>query len=268
MFREISVRFSNSRMEMEKARERMAFCAACGNSLAEGERFCRVCGRDSTSGALPAQAMGTLPTPAAPAVPARTSGKAIASLLCGLLFFIPFLFIVAIVFGHLALSEIKRSAGRLKGEGLAIAGLVLGYGWAIFIPVILIFAAIAIPNLLRARMAANESSAVASVRTINTAEISYSSEHPTAGFTCSLSDLSSLVDSKLVSGQKNGYAFELSGCTADDKGAMVHYQVAAYPVTRNQTGIRAFCSDESAVIRVDPNGSAQECLANGSSLMR
>jgi len=245
----------------------MAFCAACGNNLAEGERFCRVCGRDSTSGTLPVQATGIPSTPAAPVTPAKTSGKAIASLLCGLLFFIPCLFIVAIVFGHLALSEIKRSAGRLKGQGLAIAGLVLGYGWVVFaLPLILIIAAIAIPNLLRARMAANESSAVAWVRMINTAEITYSSEHPTAGFTCSLSDLSSLLDSKLVSGQKNGYAFELSGCTADDKGAMVHYQVAAYPVTRNQTGIRAFCSDESAVIRVDPNGSAQECLANGDPL--
>jgi type IV pilus assembly protein PilA len=244
----------------------MAFCAACGNSLAEGERFCRVCGRDSTSGAPPTQATGTQATLAAPVIPAKTSGKAITSLLCGLLFFIPFLFIVAIVFGHLALSEIKRSAGRLKGEGLAIAGLVLGYGWVIFIPIILIIAAIAIPNLLRARMAANESSAVASIRTINTAEISYASEHPTAGFTCSLSDLSSLVGSQLFRGPRSGYAFELSGCTADDKGAIVHYQVAAYPVTRNQTGIRAFCSDESAVIRVDPNGSAQDCLANGSPL--
>jgi competence protein ComGC len=168
----------------------------------------------------------------------------------------------------LALSEIKRSAGRLKGEGLAIAGLVLGYGWVVFIPIILIIAAIAIPNLLRARMAANESSAVASIRTINTAEVTYSSEHPNTGFTCSLSDLSSLVGIHVVSGQRNGYAFELSGCIGDDKGAMVHYQVAAYPVTRNQTGIRAFCSDESAVVRVDPNGSAQDCLANGSPLTR
>ena len=57
---------------------------------------------------------------------AETSGKAITSLICGLLFFVPFAFIAAVVFGHIALSEIKRSAGRLKGEGLAIAGLVLG----------------------------------------------------------------------------------------------------------------------------------------------
>ena len=116
-------------------------------------------------------------------------GKAVVSLICGLLFFIPLLFIVAIVFGHLALSEIRKSAGRLKGEGLAIAGLVLGYLWIVGIPILLIVAAIAIPNLLRARMAANESSAVASVRTLVAAEAAYASAHPEQGYTCFLSDL-------------------------------------------------------------------------------
>ncbi len=258
MFVQISMRGGGLRTRGQ----RMAICAACGNNMAEGERFCRVCGRDALTGTVAAHA----PAPVAPGAPATTSGKAIVSLVCGLLFFIPFLFIVAIVCGHIALSEIKKSAGRLKGEGLAIAGLVLGYGWVLTIPIILIMAAIAIPNLLRARIAANEASAVASVRTLNVAEVTYSTEHPDAGFTCSLSDLSSIIDRKLASGQKSGYAFELSGCTADDKGAMAHYQVVAYPVTRNQTGMRAFCSGEDAVVRVDRNGSAQDCLANGALL--
>ena len=52
----------------------------------------------------------------------------------------------------------------------------------IVVAIILIIAAIAIPNLLRARMAANESSAVASIRTINTAEVTYNSTYPTVGF--------------------------------------------------------------------------------------
>jgi len=56
----------------------------------------------------------------------------------------------------------------------------------IVVAIILIIAAIAIPNLLRARIAANESSAVASVRTLNTAQISYNSAYPTAGFGASL----------------------------------------------------------------------------------
>ena len=60
------------------------------------------------------------------------------------------------------------------GDGMAIAGLVLGYIGFAAIPFILIIAAIAIPNLLRARMAANEASAVGSLRTINVAALSYS----------------------------------------------------------------------------------------------
>jgi type IV pilus assembly protein PilA len=270
MFRENFCAIRQFAHGMEKEGERMAFCAACGNSLAEGEKFCRVCGRDSTSGAPAAQTMGALPTPAAPVIPAKTSGKAIASLLCGLLFFIPFLFIVAIVFGHLALSEIKRSAGRLKGEGLAIAGLVLGYAWVIFIPIILIIAAIAIPNLLRARMAANESSAVGQVRILKTAEVTYAAIHPDAGFTCSLADLKAdhLIASPLADGSKRGYDFELMGCTAGDNGVKVKFQIIAYPTTRNQTGVRAFCTDESSGIKMDSSGSPQDCLTSGPPLTR
>ena len=232
--------------------------------MAAGDRFCRVCGRDAGAvvGAPPAEA-----TPSGAILPPKTSGKAIVSLVCGLLFFVPFLFIVAIVYGHLGLSEIRKSAGRLTGEGIAIAGLVLGYLGIVSIPMVLIIAAIAIPNLLRARMAANESSAVAYIRTINVAESSYNAQHQDTGYTCSLSDLSSLSNSSLAGDRRNGYEFQLTGCSAGvEGGANVRYQVVAVPVTRNQTGIRAFCSDESAVIKVSANGLGQDCLDNGVSL--
>jgi type IV pilus assembly protein PilA len=238
------------------------FCPACGNSMAAGERFCRVCGRDGAAGTV----TPAVTTPTVVAVPAETSGKAILSLVCGLLFFVPLAFVAAIVLGHLALSQIRKSAGRLKGEGIAMAGLVLGYIWIAGIPVFLIIAAIAIPNLLRARMAANESPAVASVRTFNSAEVTYSTEHPDVGFTCSLSDLSTLADGSVAEGQKSGYAFELKGCLAGADGANLKYLVVAYPVTRNQSGVRAFCSDESAVIKVSASGVAQDCVENGTYL--
>ena len=241
----------------------MAFCAACGNSVTADEKFCRVCGK-LVSGDV---AVVAPPAPPPPAVgPAETSGKAIASLICGLFFFFFPASLVAVIFGHLSLSEIRRSAGRLKGDGLAIAGLVLGYAGLAVFP-ILIIAAIAIPNLLRARMAANESSAVASVRTLNVAEVVYSQAHHEAGFTCSLSDLDQLIDRELAGGRKYGYVFELTGCAAESSGsANVKYRVAAYPMTVNQTGMRAFCSDESAVIKVDSSGSAQGCMESGSPL--
>lgn len=231
------------------------FCPACGNNVSSGERFCRVCGKEVSTSATAAPAVAAGVTP-------ETSGKAIASLISGLFFFFLPASILAVVFGHLSLRDIRKSAGRVKGEGVAIAGLILGYLGVAFVPFILIIAAIAIPSLLGARIAANESSAVASIRTLNTAEISYSATH-NAGFTCSLSDLSEVIDSKLASGQKSGYAFELSGCTPGENGTVVKYQVVAYPITQNTSGRRAFCSDESDVVKVDRGGSAHNCLEHG-----
>jgi len=237
------------------------FCMRCGSSIDDQDQFCRKCGAQASALAAPPSV-----TPTIPAGPAQTSGKAIASLVCGLLFFVPFAFVAAVIFGHLGLSEIRKSAGRLKGDGLAMAGLVLGYMWIVSIPIILIIAAIAIPNLLRARIAANESSAAASIRTIVTAQISYSESRPESGYACSLSALNDaqMIDSDLASGLKNGYRFQITGCEAETPGvANKKYRVVAYPITANQTGNRSFCSDESAVIKQHSGGSAQSCLDSG-----
>jgi len=135
----------------------------------------------------------------------------------------------------------------------------------IVVAIILIIAAIAIPNLLRARMAANESSAVASIRTINTAEITYSSTYPTIGYAATLAVLGGvtpctptsttacLIDSVLAGGVKSGYNFVAIG--AGGPPATMYYATAV-PVTLNQTGTRSFCSFEDAVIRVQPTGAA------------
>ena len=94
----------------------------------------------------------------------------------------------------------------------------------IVVAIILIIAAIAIPNLLRARIAANESSAVASVRTLNTAQISYNSAYPTVGFAAEPgksgaapaarrpnSTSACLIDTQLAAGTKSGYSFATVG---------------------------------------------------------
>jgi len=177
--------------------------------------------------------------------------------------------VVAIILGHLSLSEIKNSAGRLGGQGLAIAGLVLGYAGVAFIPLILIIAAIAIPNLRNAHMAANEASALANIRTLVIVETSYSGNHTATGFTCSLSHLvqDQLISTQLASGNHMGYNFELSNCTpTTDGGPNIKFQVVAYPQIADRTGKRAFCSDESGVVKVDSSGSAQACLENGKPL--
>jgi hypothetical protein len=76
--------------------------------------------------------------------------------------------IAAIILGRVSRSEIRKSQGRLQGDGIALAGLIMGYMGITAIPV-LIIAAIAIPSLLRARLAANEASAVASIQRLNIA---------------------------------------------------------------------------------------------------
>jgi prepilin-type N-terminal cleavage/methylation domain-containing protein len=133
----------------------------------------------------------------------------------------------------------------------------------IVVAIILIIAAIAIPNLLRSRMAANEASAVGSVRTINTAEVTYASTYSTVGFT----DLASLggtgttatagnallLDSVLSAGQKSGYTFAIAGFSGTP---VVTYTTTGVPVTVGQTGQRGFFSDQSGVIRFTTDGSA------------
>jgi len=128
----------------------------------------------------------------------------------------------------------------------------------IVVAIILIIAAIAIPNLLRARISANESSAVASLRTLNTAQISYNSAYPTVGFASTLGSLSGtsctppsstgacLIDTTLAAGTKSGYSFQLTGTSGTP---VATYQVIASPLTPNQTGVRYFCSFADAVVR-------------------
>ena len=207
-------------------------------------------------------AFSTAPVPPAQQ---KTSGMAIASLVCGILNVFP-LSVVAIVLGHVSLSQIKKSAGQIQGKGLAIAGLVLGYLGIVAIPFILIIAAIAIPNLLRAKISANEASAAHSVRMLATAERSYAAQNPTHGFTCNLADLNSagLGDSDLLRGEKHGYVFTLQNCTPDSSGTPSKFQVIAVPVRLNATGRRAFCADETAAVRLDSEGSGEECLDHGS----
>jgi len=137
----------------------------------------------------------------------------------------------------------------------------------IVVAIILIIAAIAIPNLMRSKMAANEASAVGSVRTINTAEVTYSSTWGT-GFAANLASLGGaaspcvataagacLIDGVLSAGAKSGYNFAAGG-TLPQNGVNNGFQVNAWPVAVGTTGQRSFCSDQSGVIKFDVSGAA------------
>ncbi|MBZ5511087.1 MAG: prepilin-type N-terminal cleavage/methylation domain-containing protein [Acidobacteriia bacterium] len=130
----------------------------------------------------------------------------------------------------------------------------------IVVAIILIIAAIAIPNLLRSRIAANEASAVGSIRTINTAEVTYASTYPNMGFGglpqlgpsadgTVTSAAGGLIDSVLASSVKSGYVFAVVTGTASG-GVVPSYAVNGDP-QNSQTGQRHFCSDQSGVIRYD-----------------
>jgi type IV pilus assembly protein PilA len=147
----------------------------------------------------------------------------------------------------------------------------------IVVAIILIIAAIAIPNLLRSRMAANEASAVGSVRTINTAEVTYNSTYndgfaPTlpllggaagATATCQNAELIDALLSGSNDSQKSGYSFIAgvgtvatanvpTNCSA--AGYADGYTIIASPLNIGTTGQRSFCSDASGVIQYDPSG--------------
>ena len=236
------------------------YCPKCGKPNADASQFCTSCGQILTSQTVaPSQpGIGTVGTPSSTAP--ETSGKAIASLICGLLSFIFPAAIAAIILGHISRSEIRKSGGRLTGSGVALTGLVLGYIGVSFVP-ILIIAAVAIPNLLRARIAANEASAVQVIRTINVAEVAYANNHPDIRYTCSLEDLKSAgLPGDIASGERHGYGFHLEDCTSQG------YVVIAVPRAINQTGVRAFCSKQDALLRYDPNGSGSECAEHGAPL--
>lgn len=135
----------------------------------------------------------------------------------------------------------------------------------IVVAIILIIASIAIPNLLRAKIAANEASAVGSLRTLNTSAIMYSTTYGT-GFPGSLSSMggttgtatstsAQLIDSVLAHGTKSGYTFVYTAAAADSAGSIDSYTITATPISAGTTGQRMFFTDQSGVIRANSTGS-------------
>jgi type IV pilus assembly protein PilA len=133
----------------------------------------------------------------------------------------------------------------------------------IVVAVILIIAAIAIPNFIRARISAHEASAVSSIRTINTSETTYNSTYgngyatlaqlQTPSLPCSPTPAAAcLLDPLLSSGQKSGYNFAAAPLGVNN----TRFAASATPVFVGTTGQRTFCVDQTGALRFDPNGGA------------
>jgi prepilin-type N-terminal cleavage/methylation domain-containing protein len=132
----------------------------------------------------------------------------------------------------------------------------------IVVAIILVIAAIAVPSYLRARIQANESAAVGSLRTLNVAQASYFSAYPSVGFAATLTALGGtscnppgpasacIVDTVLAAGVRSGYTFNLSNVTGTPSQA---YQITGAPTSPQITGTRYFCSFADGVVRTDMN---------------
>ena len=119
----------------------------------------------------------------------------------------------------------------------------------IVVAIIALLGAIAVANLLRAKVNANESAAIASLSTISTGQQGWRGSH--SSFASSLSDLGNeippYIDSILASGQKEGYNFEVTSATGSS------FVAIANPITQGSTGIRSYCISDEGVLRYSSN---------------
>lgn len=161
----------------------------------------------------------------------------------------------------------ETNANRRDEAGFTLVELL------IVMSVILIIITLAIPSYEHVHIKANETSAIASVRMLNSMETEYNSSYPSHGFACSLATLggakqsagggtaeaAGLIPEDLSSGSKAGYNFTIANCaknTVNNVDQFNSYQITATPVNVGKTGNRTFCSDESGQIRFDPKGGA------------
>jgi len=151
----------------------------------------------------------------------------------------------------------------------------------IVIAIILIIAAIAIPNLLRARMSANESAAASAVRTITVAEVAYFNNYPSIGYAVQIQDMGTppgcvpsstsacVLDDSLAtavpgSAGRTGYQFSATGTGGG--GINFGFVVGATPIAQSQTGTRDFCAITDGVLRSEPAGGGVPATATAACL--
>ena len=149
-------------------------------------------------------------------------------------------------------SQFQRRTKSSRIRGFSLIELL------IVVAVILIIAAIAIPNLLQAKMSANESAATANIHAINTANIAYSTANPLIGFAADLPTLgpapgAAYIDSSLASGKKSGYSYTYA---PDSNVPSTSYTLNVDPLTRGVTGRRSFFTSEMNVTHYNGTGPA------------
>ena len=231
-------------------------CPSCRTANAPGAVRCEVCA-----------------TPLSTAGVRQRRGMAVASLVLGILSLptLGLLFVggvVGLILGIMALTRTARAPREYGGKGAAIGGIVCSALSLLLAIPILIVAAIAIPSLLRARIAANESSAVADIRTMISAETTYMSVVGAYGTPECLAQPSNchpnastipLIDESLrSSGPRHGYLRTFhAGSAVDLPGGYTGFESFAYvavPVQAGRTGMRGFCGDSTGTLCTTSDG--------------
>jgi len=181
--------------------------------------------------------------------------------------------------GYLCAMPCVRKQNAIRNANSKLAGFSL-VEILVVVMVILIIAAIAIPNLVHGKMRANEAAAVASVKTIDTAEYMYHDLYPDVGYSSSLANLGThgsscekptstnaclIMDEALTSGMKSGYIFEIVG---DGNTPTASYSVNATP----ESGVSGRCnisSNQSGEVRLSlpgtPTTGGDKSVGSGSS---
>ena len=145
----------------------------------------------------------------------------------------------------------------------------------IVVAIILVIAAIAVPSLLHSKIAANEASAVYSIRVINTAQVTYNTTYPTVGYASTLTELAASTTTTQTSTAnagildwvlgcssticpKSGYNFQLANVSGNPVST---YDVWATPITIGSSGYRGFCSSAMNPVLIDPAGGTNCTIA-------
>jgi type IV pilus assembly protein PilA len=164
--------------------------------------------------------------------------------------------ITGITLSIIALSNAKRSPQEYGGKGMAITGLVTSIVSLMIIPFAIVMA-IAVPNLVASRRAANEGSSIATLRTIHSAQATYQATRGNGSFgTLDQLVADGLINPELRSGSRHGYKFTVDIKPTGFDG-MPGFEAIGVPITYGNTGRRSFYVDESGVIRAGDNRGAE-----------
>jgi hypothetical protein len=139
----------------------------------------------------------------------------------------------------------------------------------LILAVVFVIAAIFVPGRGDSRVAMNEAGAIGSLRALTTLQNQYAAENPSKGFACELARLRDVThrngesdhEALLVSQSYGGYKFSLTGCEVGTNGVVIRYKATAIPRLPGETGVSAFCGDQTGGFWYAANGSAENCLA-------